>query len=222
VLPTIAGVIEHEDAVDDGGQVADLALLSVISWTIPHASPLSFGRVQPIDLWRPEFVELALDAWLGKQRDTSPPDIILFHMARISLHTDLELLQYFALARSNPQSQPQADKSDKDIRNWHASTHYAVARWNSARILLHIQKFPHDKLEAQRALGFYFGEPLGSPHVAYCVYYATLVLWCGSVLNKENTLTNTLHLRTGISILATLKVRIGKVLCNALQEISHY
>jgi hypothetical protein len=187
-------------------EIQDLSLpvLSVISWA-SFASQLDSASTQ-----------IALDRWVNAQTSISSSNMLLFRMVQISLHANLELLQTYALAKSNRKSG--LESVDNDMRAFYDSPNGMLTRHHASRILSNVQKFPLSELE-QKMADSYREEPLGAPHVPYCVYYATLMLWSSSVIAGDSALSQSSHLQTGLSVLASLKSRIAMVLSNALREV---
>ncbi len=230
-------------------RVSGLTELSAVARFIPYIVPKAFGGSEIPNFWRAEFAESALHRWLKQHQHVPVSELLLSHMVLLSCHANLELLQFYATSRSHHGFKAQTEVFLVGIREWSAA-HRTISRWNAARIITLMQESQAGTMSDRLALGDTDLEKSSSslslieaPHVAYCVYYATLVLWCGSLLSNEAATTQALHLRyvvlvhetaydetytdgcvlyvcsTGACILATLRPRIGRVLSSALKEI---
>lgn len=214
--------VAADNAKSDG---PGLNALSTIAVFVHPAIPGAIGRNQAANIWRSEFVELALNSWAEVRPRNSISDLLLYRMIHISLHTNLELLQAYAHCKSHNEAGPGAHTVFKDAEEWVTSLHYEIAQWHATRILLESHSCLTERGKGQDTRGSSAqsdarpdGRLMDAPHVPYCIYYATLVLWCGSTLSSEWPTVQALHLGTSSYMLALLKVRVAGILANALSE----
>lgn len=58
------------------------------------------------------------------------------------------------------------------------------------------------------------------PHLPYCVYFATLVLWYGLWARNGQTSAQDTHLDASVQLLFSLRAHVSKILGHALLELS--
>lgn len=165
-------------------------------------------------LWRTEFIELALDRWMRlQQQNISLAQTLLFHMTHIYLHSSITPLQRYAMAQAT--SQTILDIPD-EIRSWVASRDYEISRWHAEKILAATKQMSiKDKVLNRLQDSSGTGQP---PHLPYCLYFAILVIWYGTVGPDTNAMAEG-PVRQGIEILSGLKVHVAKLLTMAMREI---
>lgn len=176
-------------------------------------------------LWKPEFVELSLNRWIQAKgsrsetcRPSEVPQMLLFHLAHVSLHANLRKLQRLTqeAVRSGQQSQKRGILDS--IRAWRNSRHFNIAHWHAITILgiaqeamtprSQYQLFERDKLQ--------FVEP---PHLPFCIYFASLIAWSGAVALSGDPRSGDGAIEEGSQLLFRLKVHVSKQLGAALCEL---
>ena len=203
-----------------------LVTLANISLFVFPVSRRSMDQSGLSSFWRPELVELALDSWARVQDVLSGSLRILYHGVHLRLHTKIGLLQHIAMAKAHSGMSSEANgRNDDDLRAWVASSDYTVSKWHAGAMLAESKRLSpgtHDSAPTgEGAIGTGSSEldSLEAPHVAYCIYYATLVLWAGSVYTQDWTSVPEIHLHAGATILAKMRVRVSGLLAKALREI---
>ena len=191
--------------------VPSIAALSSLAWM----AGASYRLDREAQLWRSEFIELALDRWIrsGDPETQQLSQILLYHMTHIFLHSDLVALQRFAMgfATSNQQNSiPGA------IYTWAKSRDFAIAKWHASKILAPAKKaFIAAQTRSRDRSKPNQREP---PHLPYCVYFAVLVGWYEGLISG-NEEAREASISEGAQLLFGLRVRVAKLLGAALYEL---
>ena len=217
-MMTVGGSSDNRDR-----GLVDLAAIGSLAWfPSPHDS-LCY-RESP--LWKPEFVEIALNRWTEAQTEIQPSVALLSHMAQISLHCNVGYLQRLArpVARIGRMSShhPVLDS----IAKWLSSRHFAISKWHAESIVKLAKVHGSRQGRKQRTSSpppsvttkgqACFSE---TPHLPFCIYYATLILWYGNLLGAQDQFLRDVCLEEGARMLLQLKVRVAQHLGNALYEL---
>lgn len=190
--------IKRQDGLDIGGLVR---LAGVINGR--SAKPYS-------QLWKTEFIELALDRWLRVQpQETNPSQMLLFHMTHIYLHSNIPVLQRYAMARATSRVN---DNPPNLIQSWITSQDYQVSRWHAGKIMDIVKR---RKAATETGSETTAPEP---PHVPYCLYFAVLVHWYGTKYS-ESRLKDDRSVLMGIGLLSGLNVYVASLLTMVLREM---
>ncbi|KEF52372.1 uncharacterized protein A1O9_11613 [Exophiala aquamarina CBS 119918] len=215
-----------------------LASLSTHLWPAVYSRQNGYGSdnvpVESFSLWNPQYVELACDNWLrtvGQSRN--PTHLAVYHMMNIMLHANLTMLQSFA--HSPPGSAARdAKKSSvaKEVVAWAQDRNYKISRWHAENMISSIEgavMAPSTKSDLSQALAGHSASypqqrrlPYEAPHVPYAIYYATLILWCGSAIEEGRVSSSTTaqaQLARGERLLSLHKVHIAKLLARVLNEV---
>ncbi|KIW19378.1 hypothetical protein PV08_03673 [Exophiala spinifera] len=221
----------------------DLASLSSLTshlWPAIYLRQNTYGAdkvsVDCLSLWKPDFAELACDNWLRTRRGKADFScLVVYHMMNIMLHANLTVLQNFA--HSSPGSavrDPKRSLTAREVYAWAQDRHSKIAQWHAENLIISIEgaftsATKMDQREPQQPpsrASFSASEPrrlpYEAPHVPYGVYYATLVLWCGAVVEESGG-----HSPSGLQaliargerILSLHRVHIAQLLARVLNEI---
>ena len=195
-----------------------LAVLSIYTWP---AALRSANLDRRNSVWKTEFVELALNSWIQAQpKDVDFSSSVLFHMTNISLHANIKLLQCFAHTSVDSRARNPNNMIACNLRDWAASEEFDVAIWHAHALLRGAKQAIDGSLRHTTSVEVQLStsEP---PHLPYGIYFASLVLWCGSVVGKKDQAADaTSVVELGIQLLSGLKVRIAELLKSALRELS--
>ncbi|KAK6369385.1 hypothetical protein LTS17_009728 [Exophiala oligosperma] len=221
----------------------DLASLSSLTshlWPALYPRQNTYGAdnvsVESLSLWKRDFAELACDTWLRTRRGTVDFSCLaVYHMMNIMLHANLTVLQNFAhSAPGSAARDPKKSLAAREVYAWTQDRHYKIAQWHAENLIISIEGAftAATKMDQQgpqqpppRA-SFSTSEPrrlpYEAPHVPYAVYYATLVLWCGAVIEESGGHTPSglqAPIARGERILSLHKVHIAQLLARVLNEI---
>ncbi|KAH8887261.1 hypothetical protein GQ53DRAFT_827428 [Thozetella sp. PMI_491] len=177
-------------------------------------------------LWNTEFVQLALDRCIWTelaQTDgavpTEAPHMLLYHLAQVSLHSNMGRLQRLTqLASQCCSLQQQKEMIDDAVHPWSNRRHFQIAVWH-ARATLRIAQGMTPKprctsVERDKA------RPLEPPHLPLCIYFATLVVWFDDwELGGNSRCLGDESIQAGSQLLFRLRVPVAKVLGESLCEL---
>ncbi len=221
--------------------LASLACIGSFLWPAVYPRQNRNGSndvvVESISLWKGDLVELACESWL-RSDDTikDPSHLTVYHMINIMLHANLTVIQSFA--HSTPDSaarDPEKGLAAREIHAWIESRHYKIAQWHAEHIIAGIEgalaapaarqersnlRQPSSHLASSstepRRL------PYEAPHIPYAVYFATLIIWCGALIEEGATSTSSsarAPITRGERILSLHKVHIAQLLARVLSEV---
>jgi hypothetical protein len=202
------------------GSLREVAILGKYTW---FSSPRGDGKRREWQLWRSEFVELGLERWMHlKSTSTKPndlPSILIYHLGHLQLHVNLEFLQVSARDFMRPAQTTQEENIHRMLHHCISCRHFEAAVWHAEAMLRAVREgldlLPHHQpkiIDKWRVL-----EP---PHLSYCIYFSTLVVWYGEYLETGiRSLNRDARVKDGIHLLGLLKVRIAMVLTHALREL---
>ena len=219
-LAAVMTVGGRSDGQDRG--LSDLAAIGSFAWfPSPHDS-LCY-RESP--LWKPDFVEVALSRWMEAQKEIESCTLLLYHMAHISLHCNLGYLQRLAgpVARIGRISLHHSILAS--IAKWLTGRHFVIAKWHAENLLKIVKAALGNNPRNLRKHKTPPPPPKGPiltpepPHLPFCIYYATLVLWYGNLLRAQDRLLRDACLEEGARTLLQLDVRVAQHLGNALHEL---
>jgi hypothetical protein len=164
-------------------------------------------------LWRTEFIELALDRWLRLQpQETNSSQTLLFHMTHIYLHSNIPILQRYAMARATSRVN---NSLPSEIESWITSREYEISRWHADKIVHIVKRRRKSMTESSSETATATNEP---PHLPYCLYFAVLVHWYGSKISESHSKVERSVL-AGIELLSSLNVYVARLLTMALREM---
>lgn len=204
------------------GNMQNLATITSYAW-------MSGVRGQELlrtpQLWKPDFVELALERWmsaklevlLSPSRPSDLAQVLLYHLAHITLHANLGIFQNFA----HQFRQPGTDNDTwmlKCLRAFVDGAEFQVAHWHAKTMLQVVKEAMTTRLSRYQQLD---GRPglMEPPHLPYCIYFATLILWYGESDGRCSNLARNKCIEDGVKLLFKLKVHVSKVLGGALAEL---
>ena len=183
-------------------------------------------------LWNVDFVQLSLDRWIQARIEVEPqlalevPQMLLYHLAQVSLQSNMGVLHRLTQAAAQSRSPVQRNEALNDsVQPWASNLHYEIALWH-ARAILRIAKEgtvppPGPRRHALKGSAdrnkTLLVEP---PHLPLCVYFATLVAWFGEVKSEGDVGASGDDLiGAGSQLLFRLRVPMAKFLGTALCEL---
>ncbi|KAK3052790.1 hypothetical protein LTR09_006273 [Extremus antarcticus] len=206
------------------GAHGGIASLSAFIWAAsPQGEELSCRR----QLWRSEFVELAMERWLGGKisplSQSDFPSMLIYHLMHLRLKVNIDFLQKSARQFTNPPSHTANESSENEVlENCVRGRLFAVALWHAQAMLSMVQEnvgMSDDlsKLTATSTSSRRMSEP---PHLPYCIYFGTLIAWYGEFANSGyRSLARDACIKQGIRLLGRLKIRVARVFTLALREL---
>ncbi|KAK0811750.1 hypothetical protein LTR75_005206 [Friedmanniomyces endolithicus] len=206
------------------GAHGGIAILSAFAWAAsPQGEELSCRR----QLWRSEFVELAMERWMGGKifplSESDFPSMLIYHLMHLRLKVNLDFLQKSARQFTNPPSHTANESSEHEIlESYIRGLLFAVAIWHAQAMLSMVQEnvgMPEDisKRTATSTSSRPMSEP---PRLPYCIYFSTLIAWYGEFENSGyRSLARDACIKQGIRILGRLKKRVARVFILALREL---
>ncbi|KAK0246881.1 hypothetical protein LTS09_017975 [Friedmanniomyces endolithicus] len=206
------------------GAHGEIASLSAFAWAAsPQGEELSCRR----QLWRSDFVELAMERWMGGKifplSESDFPSMLIYHLMHLRLKVNLDFLQKSARQFTNPPSHTANESSEHEIlENYVRGRLFAVAMWHAQAMLSMVQEnvgMPEDlsKRTATSTSSQRMSEP---PHLPYCIYFSTLIAWYGESENSGyRSLARDACIKQGIRLLGRLKIRVARVFILALREL---
>ena len=204
------------------GNMRNLATITSYAWM---SGLRGKELVRTPQLWKPEFVELALERWMSAKIDVlsspcGPSDLaqlLLYHLAHITLHANLGIFQNF----SHQFRQPGTDNDTgmlKSLRTFINGAEFKVAHWHAKALLQVVKESMTAPLSRYQQLNGR-ADLMEPPHLPYCIYFATLVLWYGESDRRGSTLARDKCIEDGVKLLFKLKVHVSEVLGGALREL---
>jgi hypothetical protein len=225
--PTLTSLADAPLARGDStaSAVDNLSAVSCLTW---FAKPHRHVAGQEPVIWKPDFVELKLRNWIERpMADTEPSSLITYHMGHINLHVNIGFLQRHS--RSLSRNDYRASKSSIKTSMWErvSGQSHETATWHSHSLLKLVRSMaetrfllPHhpDSVANQHTpSNRSFPQP---PHLPFCVYFASLVLWYGAMCTAKPLNQQNIHLRNGAQLLESLSVHVAKYLARALYELA--
>lgn len=195
---------------------ASLSAIIALAWPVLARD---VKQTESPSLWRADFFELALNNW-AKSQDRSPPwrTTILYNMMIMSIHANLGLILRLAHAPKGVRNRTESSTAFATLKRWRETRHFVIARWHAQALLQRVRLGMKEEGEAGAALGR--PSPIVEPpHLPYCVYYASLVLWTSSLLSPDGTKDEELPKSTCVQILAGMKVRVAELLAGILRDL---
>ncbi|KAK5051938.1 hypothetical protein LTR84_002741 [Exophiala bonariae] len=203
------------------GSIREVANLGAYTW----ASNLrGQEQTRQWQLWRPELIELGLERWLKAKRlcptTTDLSSMTLYHMSYLQLNVNLGLLQLFACGFATDPKVTKEGNFHEGLKTCTSGRSFEAALWHAKTMIQEI-KGELEVVEPDRSnLGISKRRILEPPHLAYCIYFSILVVWCGECVSTGLlSLARDSCIKDGIQILDMLKIRVAKVLRRALCEL---
>lgn len=210
---TLKSLLMPLGRISANAMTRNLSVISAYVWTSgPHGQEGSRSQ----QLWRPEFVELALERWiccLPESALSGPPlsQKLLYHLAFLNLYSNLALLKRCAHEFNSPEAAGRGYKSIRALREWIGGPQFPVALWHAESMLSLIRE-----ATSQQATDSRFLEP---PHTSYCIYFATLIVWYSTTVQDRPQFSRHVAIETATHLLSKLKTPVCKVLSAALSEL---
>lgn len=201
------------------GSLREVAALGAYAWTsVPRGQEYSHDW----QLWRPEFVELALERWRDALESSTAAQLspmLLYHLTHLHLQINLGVLQRFARKFITLPETSHDKKIFGILRHCICGRPFAAAVWHANAMLRlireHITTPSRSQLKVSDKLPV-----LEPPHLPYCIYFATLIVWYHEYNSSGlHSLARNVCVENGIHLMEMLKVRVAKVLANALREL---
>ncbi|KAK3615957.1 hypothetical protein LTR56_026275 [Elasticomyces elasticus] len=221
--PTTSSSEKVQAALNPGlpGQAQGLhrsiAGLSAFAWAAScHGEELSCSR----QLWRAEFVELAMERWIDGRglplSESDLPTILIYHLMHLRLKVNLNFLQ--KSARQFIISPSQTSSDHEELEHYVRGRPFAIAMWHAQAMLSMIQEvLDMPANSATSTCSKRMSEP---PHLPYCIYFSTVTLWYGEFAKSGyRSLTRDACIKRGVRLLDRLKIRIARVFILALREL---
>lgn len=201
-----------------------LCSLAVFSW---QSQWRPSGLTPTAPLWKRELLELALHRWkdqiLTRSKKLEPWMELFFHMIFVNLFSSATHIH--SLIRSQVSGESRTGplfqvllawrrSSDADKAMYHA---HAILRLAKSTIMLK----PEESTPSDSASTADSSNVSEAPHIATCVYMASLTLWTAAIC-REPPDTALLHssVEKGVEILWWLNLGVSKVLSNVLRHLS--
>lgn len=230
LLTTISNPGFHVDSENlKEFSLAALSALSPFLWPTMPLAPAGIESARTLS--EPEFVELATDKWLRSHESPADPAArILYHLMNIAMHTNLLVVQNYAhLPLSGETFDKDRDPYHASILRWVNGRHYQIAKWHAERTLECVEtesslgsREDSNSLRHKGADRVPPTGPIDIAHVPYAIYYATLVLWCGTAVHEtRNDLGKLSYLTRGRNILGRQKLRIATLLDRVLSQVGN-
>lgn len=214
----------------ESNRLVQLAEIASFSWFVSSHGPWGFREPA---LWKSDFVEVQLERW---RTDCSSDTVIdpwtksLYHMVHLNLHSNIDLLQRHARLVAKIGHLPLRPSVFCSIERWRNSRHYRTCRWHAEQVLEIVKSSSkqYPSTLTSRATGeAVCGSPRPPvansepPHVPFCIYYATLILWYGGVGQAQlgNTSSANMWIELGAGLLFQLKAHVATHLGKALYEL---
>lgn len=222
-VTNLAALMTPNTLVD--ASCANLQNLASITKYFWMSSPRGHEYARKRQLWSPEFVELALERWMSSDRryvtDPETMDVsqaFLYHLACINSYLNVGMILRYSHEFSRRSKIPSDKNLVDSVRRCVAGQDFKVARWHAEAMLQLAKKttsipyhLNHLTKERQQMV-----EPI---HLPYCIYFATLIIWCEATDDSGGRSIRESCIENGIQLLGTLKIRISRVLGGALYEI---
>lgn len=204
------------------GSLETLAEISSYSWALhPHGSAIPSDQL----LWSLDFIELALERWNQSRLMSAEVSthlhlstMLLYHLTHVNLHSNLRFLQRSTKDFMDPTSNSRSSKTHQSIITWLATSHFKIAHWHSEAM----QGLVKDAMSAARRRTQLQAEKshiLESPHLPFCIYFSTLILWYGAGAKTQSDYSSDVVLDNGSQLLLGLKVKVAKHLASALSDM---
>jgi len=207
---------------ETSGSLETLAEISSYTWALcPHG--LAHPREQL--LWKHDFIELALERWnqsrmmSGESRkQTHFSTMLLYHLTHINLHSNLRILQRSSKDFVDSGNSLEPGMISHSITSWISTSHFEIASWHSEAI----QSLVREAVSTARRHSQFHSERshlLESPHLQFCIYFSTLVLWYGAEGKTGSGTSSDAVIDNGSQLLLALKVKVAKHLAGALNDL---
>ena len=200
--------------------MSNVAMLSCYCW---FACPRGVEKPGQDPLWKVDFIELAFDRWKWDPEPESSreslPRMLFYYMAHVSMHSNLGFLQRVAHNSAKSRTAISQHTLPPSIRKWAKEGHPKITNWHAESIMGLAAKaieLSRRSPPGERSLQVRFFEP---PHLAYCTYFACLVTWYEAMFSSSNYRERDARAEAGAELLFAMKLRVAKVLGNALCEL---
>ncbi|KAK5704468.1 hypothetical protein LTR17_021850 [Elasticomyces elasticus] len=222
-LRSMASLEQNQAAPNPGlpghaqGLHTSIAGLSAFAWAAScHGEESSCSR----QLWRAEFVELAMERWMGGRglplSESDLPTILVYHLMHLRLKVNLDFLQ--KSARQFTISPSQTSSDHEVLEHYVRGRPFAIAMWHAQAMLSMVQEvLDMPANSATSTCSKRMSEP---PHLPYCIYFSTMILWYGEFAKLGyRSLARDACIKRGVRLLDRLKIRIARVFILALREL---
>lgn len=213
--------------------LASLSSLAPFLWRVMPLIPADKDDVKMLS--KPEFVELACDKWLRSHEiQVEPAARILYHLMNMSMHANLLVIQSYAHQASKEFTDKGNSLLQACVLRWTRGRHFPVAKWHAQRILETVDQASNVSLMEGKGLNRrderqgpaltselkFSKRDIEMVHVPYAIYYATLVLWCGTLLaDGRKSLSASSYLARGRNLLSMKKLRVAVLLEHVLSKL---
>ena len=221
---TVPMGVPHDRPYDVQCPHGGIASLSAFVWM---ASPQGEGLSCHRQSWRSEFVELAMERWMGGKAtavsESNFPSRLIYHLMHLRLKANLDFLQKSARQFTNQPPHGAGESSEHDIiRDFVRGRLFAVAMWHAEAMLSIVQEYSSmlDDASKRRTTSTSSRRMPEPPHLPYCVYFSTLIAWYGEFAKSGyRSLARDACIKRGIRLLGWLKIRVARVFILALREL---
>ncbi|CRG82906.1 hypothetical protein PISL3812_00253 [Talaromyces islandicus] len=203
------------------GNLHELVSLGVYTWA---AGPKGQEHSRGYQLWRSEYVQLGLERWreanARSTETTQPSSCLLYHLAHIHLQVNIGFLQRFAHIFTKMPDNPRTKKIVDRLQQCICGQPFKVSLWHARAMLCCLKEYISmpTRHRQEVAAAQHLLEP---PHLPYCIYFATLLMWYNEYGSTgQHSLASDACIRNGAQLLGMLKVKVARVLANALCELS--
>ena len=201
--------------------LSQLTQIGCMSWFVSPHGPSAW---KPPNLWKSDLVEIKLQQWYeehGRNSSCCSSTLILHHMICLNIHSNIDLLQRHARSVAKTRCLPTQANVFHTIERWRSSRQYAICTWHATKILI-LGISDLTEVEHVGSRPNLSPEP---PHVPFCIYFATLVLWYGAAGRPDHEQQQRLKLggsciEIGARLLSNLKAHVAIHLRRALHELA--
>lgn len=199
--------------------INEISVISAYAW---NPSPNGQESSRTPQLWKSDFVELALERWFHRfsdaaQSTSSLSEKLLYHLTYLNLYSNLALLKRRAHQIDLLKTESRRCGSFQGLREWISGSQFPIALWHAESILSLVYN-AMSEVERSHKLdtGLRFFEP---PHASYCVYFATLMVWYSTTFQDQPQMPRRIAVDSATSLLSKLKAPVCTVFIAALSEL---
>lgn len=238
----------YGNSMDNADGMHHLATIIRYNWVASPRDINNATSSSP--LWRTEFVQLALDRWLRSKIEaggpetcpdlSTPPNVaqmLLYHIAQVTLCSNMAILERVVVQaeadEKNEKNENNADKQgdgdggnmasdNRSLGPWASKHQYEIALWHAKAILrIALDRVAPSCRQAGPTASVGGTAPcVEPPHVALCVYFATLIVWFGEtrklLTTRRSDPVETVTTDTGMQLLSAFHVPVSAILGKSL------